>query len=138
MTALHHRSHRMDDRLWYELWERNLSKVERRNVAVDVWRRQRPDDHFVALVGWELAHRWRARARNLAVLYLLWSTFWAAVTWAIVQRPEPGEFGLSLFLTGAGVIGIALCFMVRRRMRPVVDGSTGFIPAGANQSQDLR
>lgn len=119
---------RMDDRLWLELWERNLGQVERRNVALAVWRRIPPGDPFAAIVGWELAHRWRTRARNLAVVYALWAVFWGALAWA-GTRTDDGVVAMPLVMATGGLVALALCVAVRRRMRPVILGRTGFAPA---------
>ena len=124
------RDHRMDDTLWDEVWERNLGHVERHNVALSVWRRQAPEDPFAVLVGWELAHRWRARARNLAVLYGLWAVFWALMAYAGRAEVEPPGVGMPLTVTAFGVIGVALCLAFRARMRPIIEGRTGFAAAG--------
>ena len=122
---------RMDDYLWREVWERNLDHVERHNVAMSVWRRRAPEDPFESLVGWELAHRWRQRARNLAVVYLVWTAFWGLMAYAGLGSSEPVALRLPLCLTVLGVAGIALCFAFRRRMRPIIQGRAGFCAAVA-------
>lgn len=122
---------RMDDCLWDEVWERNLAHVERHNIAKSVWQRVPPDDPFKNIVGYELAHRWRARARNLAILYGVWSFFWALMTYALVTR-EVSELGLTLTMTSIGLFAVSLCMAFRARMRPIVTGRAGFVSGGRN------
>ncbi len=119
---------RMDDRLWDDVWERTLGHVERHHIARSVWSRAEPSDTFVAILGFELAHRWRARARNLAVVYGLWCLFWGAIA-AVATGDPGGDVGLlPVVLTLVGVVAIGACCAVRARLRPVVDGRTGFAP----------
>lgn len=121
---------RMDDHLWDELWERNLAHVERHNIAKSVWQRVPPDDPFKVLVGYELAHRWRERARNLALIYGAWTFFWALMTYALVSRVESPDLGLTLTMTMVGLAAISLCMAFRARMRPVISGEAGFVSGG--------
>ena len=119
---------RMDDRLWFDVWERNIGHVERHNIARAVWRRAEPDDRWVSIIGFELAHRWRDRARNLAVVYAMWCLFWGALAFAGLGGSDPDVATVPLAMTLAGVFAIAGCIAMRVRMRPIVEGRTGFAP----------
>lgn len=126
---------RIDDRLWYDVWERNLGHVERHNISRAVWRRAEPDEPIVSILGFELAHRWRDRARNLAIVYAMWCVFWGAIGASALGGPTPGTAALPVVLTAVGVLAILGCVAVRARMRPIVEGRTGFAPPRPLPSQ---
>lgn len=105
-----------DDRLWDNVWERNLNAVERHAIAVAVWRRRRPDDRFEAMVACELARRWRRHARYLVVMYGLWTTFWGSLAMHDLRPDAILNSLLSLWCAVIGVLVIASCLAVRRRL----------------------
>lgn len=107
------------DELWEEVWERTLGHVERHHIARDVWRRQLPDDLLHRRVAPELARRWRRTARNLAILYGLWSLFWGAI--AVTATPQEGDPAahLPIVLTVLGFLAVGGCAAVRRRVAPI-------------------
>lgn len=105
-----------DDRIWDRVWERMLGPVERHGIAVAVWRRRIPTDLFDARVAGELARRWRRRALNLAVVYALWTLFWGAIALSDWRTDGDWESSLSPVLTWLGLLAVACCFGVRRRL----------------------
>ncbi|MDX1659713.1 MAG: hypothetical protein R3343_12900 [Nitriliruptorales bacterium] len=105
-----------DDRLFEEVWERHLNVAERHGIAMRVLRRQLPDEIFEARVATELSRQWRRRARNLAVLYMLWTIFWAALTWKAWDARGMVS-GLTVSCVLVGVAAVAVCFGLRRYLR---------------------
>lgn len=104
---------RWDDRLWREVWERNLDAVERHHLAMDVLRRRVPGGLFEARVATELARQWRRHARNLGIGYLLWSVFWGLITYHTVTARQ--EFhGLPVAMLAIGLIAIGAVVAFRR------------------------
>lgn len=124
------RRHRIDDVLWDTVWERQLNVVDRRNIALSVWRLQPPGDPFESLVGFELAFRWRARATGLTVLWGLWTVFWLAMVSATSGGPDgdPAAVPVAVSLVVLGVLVMAGCQLARARLKAVIDGSAGFRP----------
>ncbi|MGI8575675.1 MAG: hypothetical protein ACR2MA_10135 [Egibacteraceae bacterium] len=109
-----------DDELWDHVWERMLDPLERRDIALHVWRRQPPDDLFNARVAAELAKRWRRRAIALALLYTLWTLLWGGITWND-WREDQALFSLvPLTMALIGVLLIIGCFRARARFRPML------------------
>lgn len=109
---------RWDDELWDRTWERRLDPVDRHTIAWAVWRRQMPDDGYHARIGSELARRWRRGARNLIVLYTLWTLFWggiAAFGWPPGEPRHPLPGGAAL----VGSAAVLACVLIRRRLVPV-------------------
>ena len=112
-----------DDDLWEEVWERQLTHVQRHTIAMEVtWHRRLPDDLFFARVGAEMARRWRRRARNYAIVYGLWTLFWGAIAYQMfvvehAQDPHPTLVAPALALLG--VAAIAVCVALRRRLVPI-------------------
>ncbi len=106
-----------DDELWDRVWEQVLTQPERHTIAMSVWRRRLPEGLFEARVGAELSRRWRRQARNLAVLYALWTLFWGSI--AVSDWRGDGALGSPLTPVCAlvGVAAIAACLAVRRRFR---------------------
>jgi hypothetical protein len=107
---------RFDDRLWDDVWERNLNAVERHAIAMDVWRRRQPDDEFEAMIALELARRWRRHVRSLVVLYGLWTWFWGALAVHDFRPDAVLNSQLSISLAGIGILVICGCLAVRRRL----------------------
>ena len=105
------------DELWDRVWERNLGPVERHDIAVATWRRRPPDDHFERLVAGELARRWRARAIGLALLYALWTAFWAALAYRDWRLDAALQSGLAPGAALLGCLAVALCALVWLRLR---------------------
>ncbi len=110
-----------DDRLWDEVWERQLGHVQRHTIAMEVfWRRRLPgDDLFSARVGAELARRWRRSARNFAIGYALWTLFWGALAYHMFvaeRAAEPNPTLIAPVMAGLGLVAIGVCFGVRRRL----------------------
>lgn len=102
-----------DDRLWYDVWERNLTTVERHAIAVAVWRRRAPGDRFEAIVARELARRWRRHTVYLCVLYGLWTLFWGAL--AVHDLHVGARVGSPLppWCAAVGVVAIVACVAAR-------------------------
>lgn len=123
---------RMDDSLWDEVWERSMGHIERHNVALSVFRHEPPEDPFAMRIGFELAHRWRARARNLGVVYGLWTIFWAVMAYAGSDRVRPPGPGVPIGLATVGVVAVILCLAFHYWMRPIIQGRTGFRPGTLN------
>jgi hypothetical protein len=109
-----------DDRVWDRVWERMLDPVERHGIALAVWRRRLPDGMFEARIAVELARRWRRLARNLMILYGLWSLFWGAI--ALDDWRADAAFSSLLCPVCAlvGTVAIAGCIVVRRRLLPFI------------------
>lgn len=107
---------RFDDHLWRDVWERNLDPVERHSIAMTVWRRQHPRDTFEAAVAFELARRWRGHSRFLALIYGLWTLFWGTMTLRDLRIDAAFESLVTPTLTMVGVLAVAACFAVRRRL----------------------
>lgn len=105
---------RFDDRLWREVWERNLDQAERHAIAMNVWRRQHPGNQFDAMVAFELARRWRAHSRFLAVIYLLWTLFWGTMAVRDLQLHPGFESLVSPMCALVGVLAVTACLAVRR------------------------
>lgn len=102
-----------DERLWSDVWERILNPVERHSIAMDVVRLRVPADLFEARVATELSRRWRRTARNLGLLYLLWSVFWGAIA---STTPEQTT-ALAPVMTGLGLIAATAAWWFRWRLR---------------------
>lgn len=105
-----------DDRLWYDVWERNLNSVERHAIAVAVWRRRQPVGPFETLVAFELARRWRRHSRYLAVVYAFWTLFWGSIALQDLRLDAAFSSLLTPVCACLGLAAIGLCFMVRQRM----------------------
>lgn len=110
------RSTVLDDRLWREVWERNLDAVERHTIAVAVWRRRHPGGAFEGLVALELARRWRRHTVVLAVVYALWTVFWGMIAVHDLRLDAALESLLTPACATVGLVAITLCMVVRRRM----------------------
>lgn len=108
-----------DDELWAHVWERTLSQVERHSIAMDVLRRRVPRQPLEARIAVELARRWRRTARNLAVLYALWSMFWGTLAWHDWAADARFEALLTPTCTALGLVAVAVCAAFRRYVRPV-------------------
>lgn len=106
-----------DEHLWRDVWERNLNAVERHSIAMTVWRRRRPSNHFEALVALELARRWRRHTVFLATVYGLWTLFWGALAWHDLRLHDTFETLLSPTCAAIGVAAIAACMAFNWRMR---------------------
>jgi hypothetical protein len=106
-----------DDRVWDRVWERMLDPVERHHIAMAVWRRRLPAGLFEARVAVELARRWRRQARNLIVLYALWTLFWGSLALSDWRADSTFQVRLTPILAAAGMLAIAACVAVRRRLR---------------------
>ncbi|MPZ71674.1 MAG: hypothetical protein GEU74_00335 [Nitriliruptorales bacterium] len=109
-----------DDLLWYQVWERNLSQLERHAIAMAVLRGRVPADPFEGRVALELARRWRRHAVSLSLLYLLWSLFWSVIGWDAVHRYGGEALGLPLACTILGAAAVAACLLFRRRLRAIL------------------
>lgn len=107
-----------DDRVWDRVWERMLDPVERHAIAVSVLRRRPPTDLFEARIAVELARRWRRQARNLIVLYGLWSLFWGSISLSDWRADAVFQTGPAPYLAAVGALLIAGCLAVRWRLRP--------------------
>lgn len=107
-----------DDRLWDRVWERMLSPVERHSIAVAVWRRRALRDPFESRIAAELAVRWRRHARNLAVVYALWTAFWGLIAVSDWRADGDWESLLCPTLSAIGAAAVAACFFVRARLNP--------------------
>lgn len=105
-----------DDELWAMVWDRHLGPVERHAIGMDVLRRRLPDELFEARVATELARQWRRRARNLIVVYALWTAFWGLLGWGAWTGRGIIE-GLQLGCVLVGIAAIAGCLMMRRYLR---------------------
>lgn len=108
---------KFDDRLWYHIWERNLSAAERHAIAMSVWRRRRPADRFEAMVAFELARRWRRHGLSLAFVYGLWTLFWGSIAVRDFRLDAAFESLVTPVCALIGVAAILACFTVRRRLR---------------------
>lgn len=106
-----------DDELWEQVWERTLNPIERHRIASHLWHRRVPDDPLELRVVAELRHRWRRRARNLAVLYGLWSLFWGLLAVSDLRADLAFRSLLTPTCTLIGVLAVAACFAVRHRLR---------------------
>ena len=105
-----------DNRLWEQVWDHNLSQVERYNAAMAVVRHRPPGTPFEDMVARELANRWGRRALVLASVYGVWTLFWGAL--AVLPWPDDLERsavppGCALF----GLLAIACCLVARFRFR---------------------
>lgn len=98
------------------VWERNLTHVERHNIAMTVWHRRHPDTHFDLLVALELARRWRRHVRFLIVLYGLWTLFWGSIAFHAARVDAPAS-PLPVACATLGLMAITACVVVRRRLR---------------------
>lgn len=107
-----------DDRLWDRVWERMLSPVERHSIAVAVWRRRELRDPFESRIAGQLAVRWRRQARNLALVYALWTAFWGLIAVSDWRGDGDWESLLCPVLSALGVAAVAACYAVRARLRP--------------------
>lgn len=107
---------RFDDRLWRDVWERNLDPVERHSIAMTVWRRRHPAGTFEAAVAFELARRWRGHSRFLATIYSLWTLFWGAMTMHDLRLDGGFESLVTPSLTLVGILAVTACIAVRRRL----------------------
>jgi hypothetical protein len=111
-----------DDRLWEEVWNQQLTHVQRHEISIDVlWRQRLPDDLFFARVATELARRWRRRARNYAVVYGFWTLFWGAIAWQmfVVEHPETRPTLVAPAMALCGIAAIGVCIAIRRRLDPI-------------------
>jgi hypothetical protein len=105
-----------DNRLWEQVWDHNLTQVERYNAAMAVVRHRPPGTPFEDVVARELAHRWGRRALVLAAVYGMWTAFWGALAllpWPEDVEPSPLPLGCAVF----GLLAIAACVVARRRFR---------------------
>ena len=105
-----------DDRLWRDVWERNLDHVERHAIAVAVWRHRPPNGRFEALVAAELARRWRRHMVTLLTVYALWALFWGMI--AVHDLREHAVFSSLVppVCAAVGLVAITGCMLVRRHM----------------------
>jgi hypothetical protein len=94
-----------DDRVWERVWESMLGPVERQAIGLAVWRNLPPAEPFQARVAAELTRRWRLRAIGLAVLAVLWTAFWGAITAVDLQADGRLASWLSPALALAGLAG---------------------------------
>lgn len=101
------------------MWERTLSQVERHSIAMDVLRRRVPLQPLEARIAVELAQRWRRTARNLAVLYAVWSLFWGMLAWHDWTADAAFEALLTPTCAALGLVAVACCAAFRRYVRPV-------------------
>ena len=106
-----------DDRLWDHVWDQTLSQPERHAIAVAVWRRRLPAGAFEARVGAELSRRWRRQARNLAVLYALWTLFWGALAVSDLRADGSIDPLLPALCALVGCAAVGACLFVRSRFR---------------------
>lgn len=106
-----------DDRLWEQVWDRTLNPMERHRIARHLWHRRVPDDPLERTVVAELRHRWRRRARNLAILYGLWTLFWGLLALSDVRTDLAFRSLLTPGCTLVGVLAVGACFAVRHRLR---------------------
>lgn len=106
-----------DDALWEQVWERTLNPIERHRIVVHLWRRRVPDDLLELRLVAELRHRWRRRARNLAVLYSLWTLFWGLLAISDLRADLAFKSPLTPTCTLVGVAAVAACIAVRHRFR---------------------
>lgn len=103
-----------DNRLWEQVWDHNLSQIERYNAAMAVVRHRPPGTPFEDVVARELAHRWGRRALTLAAVYAVWTVFWGAL--AVLPWPEDVErSALPLGCALVGLMAIVACVVARRR-----------------------
>jgi len=105
-----------DDRLWRDVWERNLDPVERHAIAMAVWRRRDPADGFERIVALELARRWRRHARSLVVVYALWTVFWGAIAIRDLRLDAAFTSLLPPVCAALGLVAVGACVTVRRRL----------------------
>lgn len=113
----HSRPAQWDDELWELVWERTLGHVERHSIAKAVWRQQVPDDPLHSRVACELARRWRAQARNLAIVYALWTLFWGAIGLDDLADTGMVRHPLALACAAVGLLAVVLVMAARRRLR---------------------
>lgn len=109
-----------DDELWDQVWERTLDPLERRNIALHLWRQQTPDDLFEARIAAELAKRWRRRAVVLATVYALWTLFWGGIAWNDWRADHAFMSLLPVVCTAVGVFAVLSCFGARARFRQLL------------------
>jgi len=112
-----------DDRLWDRVWERMLSPVERHSIAVAVWRRRELRDTFEVRIAAQLAARWRRHARNLALVYALWTCFWGLIAVSDWRGDGDWESLLCPVLSALGGTAVAACVAVRVRLKPGAAGA---------------
>ncbi len=118
-----------DDRLWDQVWERNLTQVERHNTGLAVLRQRQPGSPFEDLVASELAHRWRRRSLVLGAVWAIWTAFWGA----LVVAPLPDDVDPSPLPRACvvfGVVVIAGCLVARRRFSGYLAMVSGGLAAG--------
>jgi hypothetical protein len=106
----------LDDRLWRDVWERNLDPVERHTIAMAVWRRRHPAGRFETIVAFELARRWRRHIRSLAVVYGLWTVFWGMIAIRDLRLDAAFESLVTPVCAVLGLVAIGACVVIRRRL----------------------
>lgn len=104
-----------DDRLWRDVWERNLDHVERHTIAVAVWRRRHPETPFEGLVALELARRWRRHIWYLMSVYGLWTLFWGSIAVYDLRAAAAGTPAPPL-CASFGILVMAACLAMHRRL----------------------
>jgi hypothetical protein len=105
-----------DDRTWEQVWERTLDHVERHHIAMSVLRRRLPDTPLERRVARELAQRWARHAVFLAVVYGLWTLFWAAIGWDMTGRYGAATARLPMVCAGIGGAAVTVCLAFCRSM----------------------
>lgn len=103
-----------DDRMWDLVWERTLDQVDRHAIAMVVLRRTTPDGALQWRVAAELAKRWARHCVTLAVVYAMWTLFWASIAWHDVRLAHRVNT-VAVGCTIAGVLAVGACLAFRRR-----------------------